>query len=190
MELVELVDLGMLCWVSGPSIYLWRGPQRTPRGRPVKNGSPDSDTGIPVATCMGGLGRELDGSYAEFTCVAQENIRAIPDTRSLTWPELAALPEMLQTAWGSLTAGLDLQPGESLLIRGATSSIGLCALQLAQKFGAGHIAGTTRNLNRVALLESAGATEVLVDDGDVAGKIETSGRGGFDKVLELVGTTT
>lgn len=63
------------------------------------------------------------------------------------------------------------------------------ALQLTRKLGASRIAGTTRKPRRMALLESAGASEVFLDDGDVAGKIEAGGRGGFDKILELVGTT-
>ncbi|KAK8058241.1 hypothetical protein PG994_008689 [Apiospora phragmitis] len=146
-------------------------------------GSPET------ATCMGGLGREIPGSYAEYTCVDAKNIRAIPPT-SLPVSVLASLPEMMQTTWGSLVSGLDLQAGESLLVRGATSSIGLCALQLARTLGATRVAGTTRSAAREQMLRDSGADEVFVDGGEIAGQVAQSPKGRFDKVLELNGATT
>ncbi|KAI1415128.1 putative zinc-binding oxidoreductase [Hypoxylon sp. FL1857] len=145
--------------------------------------------GTRVATCMGGLGRQIPGSYAEYTCVAEANIRPIPAT-SLPVGTLAALPEMLQTTWGSLVTGLDLRSGESLLVRGATSSIGLCALQLARKIGAIRIGATSRKAGRIQMLLENGANEVFIDSGEIAEDVAKSAKGGFDKVLELVGTTT
>lgn len=144
-----------------------------------------------VATCMGGLGREIPGSYQEYTCVLEENLRAIPDTRNLSIGQIAGLPEMFQTTWGALTQGLDVQKGESVLVRGATSSIGLCALQfLKVKLGAGRLGATTRNAQREVMLREAGADEVFVDDGSIADQVANSKLGKFDKCLELVGTTT
>ncbi|KAI0127040.1 putative zinc-binding oxidoreductase [Xylariales sp. AK1849] len=138
---------------------------------------------------MGGLGRSIPGSYAEYTCVADTNVRAIPPT-SLPVSTLASLPEMLQTTWGSLVTGLDFKAGESLLVRGGTSSIGLCAIALARSMGATRIAASTRSANREQMLRDNGADEIFVDDGEIADQVKKSPRGGFDKVLELVGTTT
>ncbi|KAK6849778.1 zinc-binding oxidoreductase [Apiospora arundinis] len=146
-------------------------------------------TGTRVATCMGGLGREIPGSYAEYTCVDAKNIRVIPPT-SLPVSVLASLPEMMQTTWGSLVSGLDLQAGESLLVRGATSSIGLCAMQLARTLGASRIAGTTRNAAREQMLRDSGADEVFIDHGEIAAQVAQTPKGGFDKVLELNGATS
>lgn len=144
-----------------------------------------------VATCMGGLGREIPGSYQEYTCVAEENVRVIPETKNLSVGQVAALPEMLQTTWGALSEGLDVQKGESVLVRGATSSIGLCALQVLKgKLGASRIGATTRNAQREAMLKAAGADEVFVDDGSIAEQVGKSKLGRFDKCLELIGTTT
>lgn len=53
-----------------------------------------------VATCMGGMGRLFDGGYAEYTCVPVENVQSVKT--ELDWEVMGAVPEMLQTAWGSL----------------------------------------------------------------------------------------
>ncbi len=82
-------------------------------------------TGQQVAAMMGGMGRTFDGGYAEYTCVPAAQV--IPFHSDLDWATLGAVPEMLQTAYGSLTVGLDAQPGQSLLIRGGTSSVGMAA---------------------------------------------------------------
>ena len=142
--------------------------------------------GTLVASCMGGLGRQIPGSYAEYACVLKSFIYAFPQT-TLPIATLAALPEMFQTTYGSLTQGLELQKGESILIRGATSSIGIAAIQLSKYLGASRVAGTTRSESRFALLRQHGADEMYVDDGNVANAV---GEEKFDKVLELVGTTS
>jgi NADPH2:quinone reductase len=72
---------------------------------------------------MGGMGRVFDGGYAEYTCVPATQVIAFRS--DLDWATLGAVPEMLQTSHGSLTIGLDAQPGQSILIRGGTSSVGM-----------------------------------------------------------------
>src|SRR5882757_5141237 len=89
--------------------------------------------GQQVATMMGGMGRAFDGGYAEYTCVPAGQVIAF--TSDLDWATLGAIPEMLQTAYGSLTVGVNFQPGQSLLIRGGTSSIGMAAAILAKERG-------------------------------------------------------
>lgn len=142
-----------------------------------------------IAICMGGLGRQIPGSYAEYACVSKLFIHGLGET-TLPLATLAALPEMMQTTYGALTQGLDLQKGESLLIRGATSSIGLAAIQLARYLGASRIGATTRSESRSEMLREHGADIVFVDDGQVAKAIGGNHDDAFDKVLELVGTTT
>jgi NADPH2:quinone reductase len=78
--------------------------------------------GEQVMTMMGGMGRVFDGGYAQYTCVPAAQV--IPFNSLLDWAVLGAVPEMLQIAYGSLTVGLDAQPGQTLLVRGGTSSVG------------------------------------------------------------------
>jgi hypothetical protein len=85
----------------------------------------------------------------------------------LDWATLGAVPEMLQTSHCSLTVGLDAQPGQSILIRGGTSSIGLATTVLAKRLGMTVLA-TTRNPERTDSLRRVGVDYPLVDDGNVA----------------------
>src|SRR4051812_34524925 len=91
------------------------------------------EPGQQVMTMMGGMGRTFHGGYAEYTCVPAGQV--IPFRSDLPWATLGAVPEMLQTAYGSLTVGLDARPGQSLLIRGGTSSVGMAAAVLAKRRG-------------------------------------------------------
>lgn len=143
--------------------------------------------GEKVATAMGGMGRQFDGGYAEYTCVPATQVQRIAST--LPWEVLGALPEMLQTAWGALTVSLSMKPGDRLLIRGGTTSIGLAAAAIAKSMGV-RVASTTRNAARAADLEKHGAEQVFIDDGDIAEQVRAWSAGGVDHVLELIGTTT
>ena len=92
----------------------------------VVDAAPDGDLepGQQVVTLMGGMGRVFDGGYAEYTVVPRDQV--VPFTSDLPWHVIGAVPETLQTAYGSLTTGLDLSEGQfghaRRLIQGRSTS--------------------------------------------------------------------
>ena len=149
----------------------------------VPDGS-DLKPGQKVATMMGGMGRSFDGSYAEYILVPEGQV--IPFETDLPWETVGALPEMFQTAYGSLTTGLDLKASQTLLIRGGTSTVGLSAAALAKELGA-TVVSTTRRPERTPVLRDHGVDHPIVDDGKIADRVRDLFPDGVDAALELVG---
>ncbi len=143
--------------------------------------------GQQVAAMMGGMGRVFDGGYAEYTCVRASQVIAFHS--ELEWPILGAVPEMLQTSYGSLTIGLDAHAGQSILIRGGTSSVGMATAVLARQRNMTVLA-TTRNPAKRPALTGIGVNHVLIDDGHIAPQVHAILGHGAGTALELVGTPT
>lgn len=143
--------------------------------------------GQKIAAWMGEMGRQYDGSYAEYTLLPKAILHPFEST--LTWEQLGAIPEMFQTVFGSLHLALKIRSGCTLLIRGGTSSIGMLSIQLAKLAGLTVLA-TTRKPEKQGLLTSNGADHVLIDDGQLETKVKALYSEGVDYVLELVGTGT
>jgi NADPH:quinone reductase len=141
--------------------------------------------GTPVVAILGGMGRTRNGSYAELVTVPTSNV--VPVSTSLAWTDLVALPEVYATAWAGLHQNLALRSGQTVLVRGATSSLGQAAVNVAAEEGATVIA-TTRRPGRAALLRGIGAAEVLIDDGQLAGQVQELGTQ-VDGVFDLVGNS-
>src|ERR1700720_4522749 len=141
--------------------------------------------GATVAALMGGLGRTINGSYAEYTRAPVSNVALIK--ADLPWAVLAAIPETYATAWTCLFRNLEIQKGQTLVIRGATSSFGQAALNMAVNAGVKVIA-TTRDRDRFPMLESLGAKRVELEGLDLSKRITEAKK--LDSVLDLVGNTT
>lgn len=156
-------------------------------GTVVSDPSGELAAGQRVAAMMGGMGRQFDGSYAEYTSVPSSSV--FPLETELPWEVLGALPEMLQTCHGSLHTGLEVKAGETLLIRGGTSSIGLATLALAKRAGL-KVISSSRSEAKAAVLRAAGADDVVIDAGSISERVRASYPQGMDRVLELIGTTT
>jgi NADPH:quinone reductase-like Zn-dependent oxidoreductase len=149
-------------------------------------GSSRLERGQRVFALMGGMGRTIDGSYAEYVRVPIAH--AIPVRSRLDWTALAALPESYATAWTFLHDNLACTPGQTLLVRGGTSALGQAAINLARLDGM-NVLATTRSKDKFGILEALGA-EPLVDAPDLSEAIRRRAPDGIDAVLELVGNRT
>jgi NADPH:quinone reductase-like Zn-dependent oxidoreductase len=143
--------------------------------------------GQKVLALMGGMGRTINGSYAELTQVPAANVVAV--TTALPWEELAALPESYATAWTCLYRNLGIEAGQTLLIRGATSALGQAATCIAAQAGV-KVIGSTRQPERQASLIALGASDACLDAPDLSTKIRQSHPIGLDAVLDIVGNSS
>lgn len=150
----------------------------------VHGDSPPVLPGTTVAALMGDMGRAFDGGYAEYALVPEHQLIAL-DTM-LPWDVLGALPETFVTAAGSLRH-LDLRKGETLLLRGATSSVGLACLQLARADGVRVIA-TTRNQAKCQRLSELGASSIVLEGDGFADRARRAlPQDGADGAVDLIG---
>jgi NADPH:quinone reductase len=143
--------------------------------------------GQQVAALMGGMGRLINGSYAERVRVPATNV--VPIVSNLPWEDFAAISESYATAWSAVRGNLDLLPGQTLVVRGATSSLGQAAINIAVELGARVIA-TTRSAKRRDLLESLGASQVLVEQSELSRRVRELHPRGVDAVLDVIGNST
>jgi len=127
----------------------------------------------------------ISGSYAEYTRALTTGVAPIES--DLPWEELAVIPESYATAWTCLFRNLELKKDQTLVIRGATSSFGQAALNMAVEAGARVIA-TTRNRERFKKLEDLGAYRAEIEGPDLSKRIAE--RKHIDAVLDLVGNST
>jgi putative PIG3 family NAD(P)H quinone oxidoreductase len=123
------------------------------------------------------------GGYAELAVVDARH--ALPLPADLDFVEAAGLPETLCTVFTNVFESGALKPGETLLIHGATSGIGVTAIQMARAAGAKVIA-TSRGAAKAAAARDLGADLSLdATADDMAAAIRAFG--GADVVLDMVG---
>ncbi len=143
--------------------------------------------GQKVATMAGGMARSINGSYAGYINIPAANV--IEFQSELPWNTLAAIPESYGTAWALLNWALDAKAGESIVIHGGTSTVGLASIILAKQMGMRVIA-TTRSGKKVSLLKELGADDVIIDNGQISDQVTELYPDGVDKVIELVGNNS
>ncbi len=133
--------------------------------------------GQKVISLMGGMGRSFNGSYCQYALLPAHHVFSVES--SLTWEQLAAIPETFFTAWGSLFECLQLKQTDKLLVRGATCALGYAAIQIAKAVGC-KVVATTHKESKLKYINNA--DEQILDEGILTGKIK-----GITKVLDLVG---
>lgn len=133
--------------------------------------------GDKVCALLGG------GGYADYAVVDARHALPVPD--GVDWIQAAALPETVCTVFANVFEAGGLKSGETLLIHGATSGIGVTAIQMAKAAGARVIA-TSRGPDKTAAALRLGADlslDALADDMETA----IAAFGGVDVVLDMVG---
>lgn len=136
-----------------------------------------ADTGERVM-CMGSSG------YAEYACSAC----VLPVPRGVDLEQAAVLPLALLTMHDAIVGNGRLQRGESVLMLGAASGVGLMGMQIAKVLGASKVIGTSRNPEHRARLAEYGA-DLALDTGDAtwAQKVlDATGGQGVDLVIDQV----
>ncbi|HUQ25171.1 MAG TPA: NAD(P)H-quinone oxidoreductase [Burkholderiales bacterium] len=126
------------------------------------------------------------GGYAEF-CVAPE-VQALPVPKGLSLIEAASLPETFFTVWGNVFDRGRLSPGETLLVQGGTSGIGVSAIQMAAAMG-NRVFATAGSDDKVAACVRLGAAEAFnykTQDFEKETLRATGGKG-VDVILDMVG---
>lgn len=157
-------------------------------GPPIGS-APPLPLGTRVLACASSLGRGIDGTHAEYAVVPRWGVVAVPASGDgLSWRELAALPMSFGTAAGSLDA-MDCSIGDTVLIRGATSALGLAAISLAKHVMGCTVLATARRPSAEARLRAIGADVVLIEP-DVHRQVRERYPDGVDCALDCVGEAT
>ena len=162
-------------------------------GYPPPPGAPDT-LGLEVAgEVVEGAGRWRagdrvcallgGGGYAEYAVVDSRHALPVPEGFNLV--EAAGLPETVFTVWANVFEHGALQPGETLLVHGATSGIGVTAIQMAKAAGARVIA-TARGAGKAARARELGA-DISIDASAEDFGPRVKAEGGADVVLDMVG---
>jgi putative PIG3 family NAD(P)H quinone oxidoreductase len=143
----------------------------------VGPGAPRWTVGDPVTALLGG------GGYAEYAVVDARH--ALPVPKGLDFAQAAGLPETVFTVYANVFEHGALKAGETLVVHGATSGIGVTAIQMAKAAGARVIA-TGRGADKAAKARTLGA-DLAVDTTaeDFAEAVKAAG--GADVVLDMVG---
>lgn len=139
--------------------------------------------GQKVISIMGEMGRDFDGSYAEYVLLPNEQI--YPVTTDLDWKTLATIPETYYTAFGAYK-NLKIESDDVVLVRGGASGVGTAFVKLVKaKFPEVKVYASVRNAAKKAQLLSVGFDDIVIDDN---GLLKTDLT--FTKILELVGPAT
>ncbi|WP_424017925.1 zinc-binding dehydrogenase [Halorientalis pallida] len=135
------------------------------------------------------LGEHVRGVHAEQAAVPADNLVPVPD--HVDWEVAGSASLVFQTAWRMLVTRADLQPGEKVLVLGASGGVGHAALQIAKYVGA-EVYATASSEEKLDYAEELGADEVInyeQEDFDDAIR-DITGYRGVDVVVDHIGAAT
>ncbi len=140
-------------------------------------GGPGAILGLECAGEVAEVGRAVTGvnvgdrvmascanSYAEYAVADMGRVHRIP-ANNMTFAQAATLPVALQTMHNAVVTAGRLRPGETVLIQGASSGVGLVAMQIAKLMGAAFVVGSSTNTERRGRLAEFGA-DLAIDSRD------------------------
>jgi NADPH:quinone reductase-like Zn-dependent oxidoreductase len=136
----------------------------------------------PDANPVGLMGSERDGGYAQYVTARADRVHDMTGS-PLTDDQLASLPTAYGTALGMIERGR-LQPGETVLVSGASGGVGLAAVQIAVARGARVVAISSGS--KMGAVREAGADEVVDRAEPVVGQVHAAAPEGIDVVLDVV----
>src|SRR5580658_8069697 len=157
---------------------------RHPRVRSGAAGAHYTSSGtLPMIPGVDGVGRRADGRLTYFAAgddvIGTMAEKAVVDLRrAIELPDgtdvakVAAAMNPAMSSWVALRRRVPLEPGQSVLVLGATGNAGTMAVQIAKRLGAGHVVGAGRDPERLAGLRAVGADEVVALSDDAHGTAE------------------
>lgn len=143
----------------GPAVRRWRVGDRA------------------MAMCSGG--------FAEYVAVDERLALPVPDR--LDWAAAAATPVALLTGHDAIVTRAGLRGGESVVVHGAGSAVGLMAVQIARLRGARPLLATATSALRSSLIRGLGADEVLTDPESFLDAATERTEAGVDVAIDFVG---
>ena len=135
---------------------------------------------------FGVIGEHSDGTACELLHVDARNV--FPKPKALSWEEAAAFPLTFLTAWRMLTTRARLQPGEKVLVVGASAGVAVAAIRIAKHLGARVFATSRSEAKRKRAVEIG--AEAAFDSTDFSKAVREATGGGVDVVFEHVGPAT
>ncbi len=188
----------MACAVNYPDLMMVRG---THQHRPPPPFAPGSEGAGEISAVGAGVSRfregdavsfgRFSGGFAEALNLPADDVDPMP--RNMNYAKAASYRTAYTTAYVGLVVRGNLQPGEWLLVHGATGGVGLAAVELGKHYGA-RVIGTGGRDDKLAVVKSRGADAVVnytLPDGTLGGfrheVKEITGQGGADVVYDPVG---
>src|SRR5438876_10148679 len=135
---------------------------------------------------FGVIGEHSDGTACELLHVDARNV--FPKPKALSWEEAAAFPLTFLTAWRMLTTRARLQPGEQVLVVGASAGVAVAAIRIAKHLGARVFATSRSEAKRKRTMEIG--AEAAFDSTDFSKAVREVSGGGVDVVFEHAGPAT
>jgi NADPH2:quinone reductase len=180
--------------VNRPDIYQRKGNYPPPKG------APQDIPGLEIAGIITEVGPNATqwkvgdkvcalvsgGGYAEYCNVPEGQCLPVPD--NLSFAEAASLPETFFTVWSNVFDRGKLQPGESLLVHGGSSGIGVAAIQMAVALGS-RVYTTAGSDDKCKFCESLGATEAInyKTRNFAEAVLQATNGNGVDVILDMIG---